>query len=91
MPKITISAQHTVRYSQIRDVSDETWTRYQAMIAEYESATRSRQRDLDRELERLAEGVINFSDVLDSDDLEDIEMNLYVDEEEEAPVTADKE
>lgn len=78
MPKIQISAQHTVRYSQIKDVPDHVWQRYQEMMAEYETASRARQRDLDRELEDIAESYIDFRDVLDSDDLEDIEIDLYV-------------
>jgi hypothetical protein len=78
MPRITISAQHTVRYSQIKDVPDHVWDRYQAILAEYEGATRATQRELDRELENIAESYIDFRDVLDSDDLEDIEIDLYV-------------
>jgi hypothetical protein len=84
MPKITISAQHTVRYSQIKDVPDSVWERYQAMLEEYEGASRAKQRELDRELENIAESYIDFKDVLDSDDLEDIEIDLYVEETAEA-------
>jgi len=66
--KVRITARQEVSYDQIRTISRETFERYQRLV-ENEAG--------DDEFNALAELIIDPSDVVDSEEYEDVEMRLY--------------
>lgn len=74
---VEISGTQTVRYSQIKEISLETYQKYEALCEEYEDASRARQREIDHEIAMMADVLINFGDVFDSDEVEDFELRQH--------------
>jgi hypothetical protein len=65
--KVRITAESKIRISQIRQIPREAWEKYQAMCER--AAT-------DREFNNAFEGYIHPDDILDTDDWEELRIEL---------------
>jgi hypothetical protein len=69
--KVRITARQEVSYDQIRTISREDFEKYQKLVEDEAD---------DDEFNRLADLIIDPSDVVDAEDYEDVEMRLFTDD-----------
>jgi hypothetical protein len=70
--KVRVTARQEVQYNQIKEIPLALFQKYEAMC---DAATSGD--DLDAKFNREFEHLIDYSDVVDADDLEDLEISPY--------------
>jgi hypothetical protein len=71
--KIRITAEQLVKYDQIKEISDERYQQWLS-LAENEDADQT-------DIHNLADLIIDYADVTDADELQDVEIHPYVDKD----------